>query len=468
VKGDAPSETELARAYRRLGDVQGYVQGSNLGDPEGALARYRTALALLDDALRIAPRSLDAATERLIVYRRVGTLQAYTSRLPDAVKTLREGIELGAPLSASGDPDLMAALAELYLGSSEARRNMGDDRGAVDDASECLRLYQEIVGRRPSDPDLRQALSNAHAAVGMAESGLGLLREALAHYRSGADEMERLVATAPSNVSWSRDLMLAYGHVADVLGNPDMQNLGDRQGALLEYRKAAEIGRRLYEADRADQRAASDYGIILSRVETAMEDGDVAAKVAVQRESLRVLEEASGISPGDVSLRIYRSLVTQHLGDSFTAGGQLEPAFQAYRESATMAASGIDTGHASLLTLYIQSNRRLALNAVGRGHRDEALRFAREALRASETSPPGTAALRAAPRGLAAMGLTYEALARNPPRATKDRDEALSWLTRSLEAWRAAQAEAGFAAPHRREMREVEEALSRVRQHDDG
>lgn len=468
VKGDPSAEKELARAYRRLGDVQGYVQGSNLGDPEGALARYRSALALLDDAVRLAPQDLEAATELLIVFRRMGTLQAYTRRLSDAVRTLRDGIELGAPLSASGDPNLTAALADLYLGSSEARRNMGDDRGAVQDATECLRLYQQTVERRPSDPDLRQALSNAYAAVGMAESGTGRLNEALSHYRRGVEEMVKLVASAPNNVSWSRDLMLAHGHVADVLGNPDMQNLGDREGALEEYRKAAEIGKRLHEADRADMRAATDYGIVLSRLETAMDDGDVPAKVAVQRESLQVLEEASRISPGDVSLWIYRSLVQQHLGDAFAAGGQLEPARRAYQESVELAASGIETGHASLLTLYIQSSRRLALNAVVRGHRDEALRFARQALRASETSPPGATALRAAPRGYAAMGLTYEALSRSHPSATKDREEALSWLTRSLEAWRAAQAEAGFAAPHRREMHEVEEALSRVRQHDDG
>jgi hypothetical protein len=32
--------------------------------------------------------------------------------------------------------------------------------------------------------------------------------------------MERLVASDPRNVSWNRDLMLAYGHAADVLGNP--------------------------------------------------------------------------------------------------------------------------------------------------------------------------------------------------------------------------------------------------------
>src|SRR5215208_7077338 len=103
--------------------------------------------------------------------------------------------------------------------------------------------------------------------------------------------------------------MLAYGHVADVLGNPGLQNLGDRAGALQAYRKAAEIGKRLYEADRADQRAAADYGIVLSRVETMMDNRDPGARIAVQQESIRVLEDAANISPGNMSLKIYLALV---------------------------------------------------------------------------------------------------------------------------------------------------------------
>jgi hypothetical protein len=62
------------------------------------------------------------------------------------------------------------------------------------------------------------------------------------------------------------------------------------------------------------------------------------------------------------------------------------------------------------------------------------------------------------------MGLTYAALLRSPLGQSGDREQALTWLGKSLEAWRASQAEPGFAEPHQREMREVEETLARVRQ----
>ena len=60
------------------------------------------------------------------------------------------------------------------------------------------------------------------------------------------------------------------------------------------------------------------------------------------------------------------------------------------------------------------------------------------------------------------MGLTYAALLRSPLRAETDRQDALSWLGKSLEAWHASQSEPGFGETHRREMQEVEAALARA------
>jgi len=462
VQGDARAQKELAKAYRRLGDVQGHVQSANLGDSSGALASYRQAIALLDDAIRRVPDDVDAITERLVLYGRAGTLQAYTGQLRDAVQTLQDGIRFGSPFVVSKDDDLRIALAGLYRDCSEARRNMNDYAEALQDAIKSLHLYQDVAVVRPTDRNVTYALANTYAAVGMAEGGLNQLKEALANFRYATAEMEKLVESDPQNVTWNRDLMLAYGHVADVLGNPGLQNLGDRAGALRAYRQAADIGKRLFEADPADQRAASDYGIVLSRVETMIDDRDRATKLAVQKESIRVLEDAARISPGNTSLKIYLALVNQHLGDSFTAAADLAAARAAYLNSVNFAESAVKTGHVSLHILFIQTHQRLALNAVGRGSRAEALDHAQRALHAGENPPPGSGSLWALPRGLSAMALTYAALLRSPLRVASDRADALAWLGKSLDGWRASQSEPGFGEPHRREMREVELALARV------
>jgi hypothetical protein len=99
---------------------------------------------------------------------------------------------------------------------------------------------------------------------------------------------------------------------------------------------------------------------------------------------------------------------------------------------------------------------------VARGRRGEALDSARRALDAGQHPPPGSGPLRALPRGLSALALTYASLLGSPLRVATDREDALRWLGKSLEAWRASQSEPGFGEPHRREMREVELALARA------
>jgi tetratricopeptide (TPR) repeat protein/tRNA A-37 threonylcarbamoyl transferase component Bud32 len=226
AKGNPAAQVELAKAYRRLGDVQGDINSSNLGDAASALSHYRSAQALLDEAIRGAPNDIDARTEQLILYRRLGTFQRDTGRLKAARQILQEGIRAGAPFAASRDPAFRAALAGLYIQSADATRNMGDADRALPDASEALRLYSDAVSLRPADPDLAHEHAGAYAEVGMAEVRLGRLEDALAHFRLGTAEMEKLVSADPTNTSCKRDLMLAYGHIGDVLGNPNQQNLG--------------------------------------------------------------------------------------------------------------------------------------------------------------------------------------------------------------------------------------------------
>jgi eukaryotic-like serine/threonine-protein kinase len=407
---DPHALTELARAYRRLGDVQGNVDSANLGNFPTALAMYQKALPLLDEASRQAPDDVDVRTEQLVVRSRIAALQAETGKPRDALKNFQEAIERAAVPAASSDRAFRLALADAYLGAGNARRNLGDEQGAFDGARECLRLYREAADDDRSNPVLLRGMEGALAAVGMAQSRLGQLEPALGSFRESAATLERLVDAEPRNTNWNRELMLAYGHIADVLGNPDLHNLGDRPGSLAAYRQAAEVGKRLYEADRSDQRAASDYGIVLSRVETAIDDGDLTQKLEVQQESLRVLDEAFRISPENASLQIYRALVQLHLGGSLTAAGKIEEARRAYLDSVAIAEPSLKLGHASLVVTFMRANQRLALNAVARGRRAEAV----------------------------------------------------SWLRRAMDAWQAAASDPAFAAPHRREMREVEEALARL------
>ena len=459
ARGDAGAEKELAKAYRQLGDVRGNEGSANLGDLPAALADYQKAMPLLESAIRRLPGDIEARAEQIVLRNRIASIQASGGKLPDAVRTYEEAIHLGSLAGGAGDGTLRSALAAAYLGASTAKRNMGDYRGASEGALESVRLYASVGAK---DPATTQSLASAYAALGMSESMLGRLDDALTNFRRGAAMMEGLVEADPRNVASNRNLMLAYGHIADVLGNPDLPSLGDRLGALAAYRQAAGVGRRLYDADPADFRGALDYGIVLSRVETVMDDNDIPAKLAVQRESLGVLEKALKISPTNVTLLVYRALINLHLGDTLAAGGQVEASRDAYLNAVAIAEPGLKFGHASVFVMLMRANQKLAINSVARGYRADALAFAERTLKLSENPPAKVAATHTTQRGLSAMGLTYAALHGSSLRKPGDQELARTWLQRAADAWHAVQDRAEFAVPHRREMREVETALENL------
>jgi hypothetical protein len=290
----------------------------------------------------------------------------------------------------------------------------------------------------------------------MAETGLVRLPDALTHFRHGVEEMEQVVAVDPRNVTWKRDLMLAYGHVADILGNPGVGNLGDRGGALQAFRRVASLAKELYESDRADQRAVADYGIALSRVETVIDDGSP-EKIAVQRESLTILSDAAAIDSANLQLKVYQALVAQHLGDSLSGARDARGAREAYLRSTGIAEPSLQSGQAALLTLFLQSAQRLATLDGSSGRRREAIDVGRRALKAGESGVARTQA-----RAYAAIGFAYAALAGSAAREPADRDDARSWLGKSLDAWHTGQSQPGFTALHQHEMEQVAQTLARL------
>jgi len=460
VKGDPRAEWELASAYRKLGDVQGNAVGASLGDSAGAMNSYQKSRSLLEDVLRHRPANIEAQKEQLLVLHRIGSLQEYTGKSQDALQTLQAAIRAGAPGIRSSDNEFKAALGDVYVESSDTRRNLGDHTGALDDANQALDLYRQIQASGAATPAMLQSFASAEAAAGMAEGGLGRLQDELRDYRADASLMEKLVAADPQNASLRRDLMLAYGHVADVLGNPNLGNLGDSAGALQEYRKAAEIGKQLYDADPSNQRAAVDYGIVLSRIASVMDDHDISAKTAAHRASLEVLKKIAIISPADWQIQNYIVYGNLRLGDTLNSGRDFRGAEKAYLEAVAVTGPARASGQISFATMFEMGLLRLARTSIALGERGRALEFAKRGLDASTDPSKGALSPFMKPRGLSVMGLTYAALTQSKIAQPGDRIQAVSWLHKSSDAWHEVQNLPSFAAPHQREMHEVEQTLA--------
>jgi hypothetical protein len=238
-------------------------------------------------------------------------------------------------------------------------------------------------------------------------------------------------------MTWDRELMLAYGHIADVLGNPDLNNLGDRPGALAAFRQAAAVGRRLYEA----LSLRSTCGHRLWHRAQSRRDGDGRQRPAGEAGGpARIAARAGrgGTRQPRERLAPYRALVHLHLGETLTVAGQGDEAKRSFLDSLAIAEPFMKRGHTALVVLFIRANQRLALNAVARGQRAEALSYAERIGQLSEKPPTEVPSVRLIPRVRSATGLTYAALAGSRVQQASDRKDAVAWLRQALDAWKTA------------------------------
>jgi tetratricopeptide (TPR) repeat protein len=309
--------------------------------------------------------------------------------------------------------------------------------------------------------------------VGLSEIRLGRLQDALNHFRLSVGQMEELIRQDPANLSYQRGLMLAYSHLGDVLGSPNMPSLGDAAGAMEAYRRIQGVAHRLYTSDSADQRAARDYAIALARVASGIPENKSADRVPLLGESARLLQEVARANPENITNRADLAHGYNMLGDALYVAGDRAAAVRAYRESVALSETMLDAGQGSPVVTLVSVCLKLGRDAAQRGDRESSLTYARRALEVSDPSSPA-AKTRSdilqrflTPRGPTAMGLVYADLARFNhavrDQARKDRADAIEWLEKSLDAWRKVQSDPAFAPSRKKEMDQAMGALASLK-----
>src|SRR5262249_2957434 len=144
---------ELAAAYQRIGDVEGDVKNSNLGNTAGALESYRKALTLLDSIVEQDGANRDALTRRVTIYQRIGGIQRYTLDNRQGLVSYRKAEALGEALRRlyPGDETIRRQLAEIYLDVGDFLRLTGEHAASLEENSKGLALLLESSAAHPDD-----------------------------------------------------------------------------------------------------------------------------------------------------------------------------------------------------------------------------------------------------------------------------------------------------------------------------
>src|SRR4030095_4635326 len=188
---DSALQLELASAYDRIGNIQGGLFTSNLGQRNEADVSYRKALAIRQALVAQEPKN--------ILFRRW--------------------------------------LTTSYSKVAHILQVQGDLHGALEYHSKALGVCKQNAADSPKDPKILSDLALCYTHFGYMQGLNGLTEDALENTRKAVVIMEELPAAAPNDIKTRDNLTYCYDRVAEVLTS----FAHNHAEALLLYRKIFKI-----------------------------------------------------------------------------------------------------------------------------------------------------------------------------------------------------------------------------------
>ncbi len=237
AQGNPNLQHELAAAYVTVGDVQGDLNGSSLGDVRGALASYQEARRLLEAGLAARPDFVKPRTTLLLTLLKIGDVQRVLGARDQARTAYDECIALGTQALAD-DPQNTTirgdvAVAHERIGALLARLGQFDE--ALDWYHKCVELSAGL----PNDADTYEqvhARISALTHIGEIEVGRGNLSEALAAYEEADNLSQDALRRFPGNLIAQR----TQATTQQWLGIVNAAG-GNHPQALIHYRESLRL-----------------------------------------------------------------------------------------------------------------------------------------------------------------------------------------------------------------------------------
>lgn len=171
--GDNQSLTrELAFAYSKVGDIQGRVNSSNVGDPHAAFDSYSRAIALFEPLAAATPDDTDLRSALAQAYSRRSELRLSFGETQQAADDLQHALTVLESLVAEHPTiDSRFTLAETYSTSVEVLWMNNDPERALINTAKAIAIMEKLTAESPADRDLQYALSSAYGNRAMALTG---------------------------------------------------------------------------------------------------------------------------------------------------------------------------------------------------------------------------------------------------------------------------------------------------------
>ena len=334
-RGEDPAiERELVEGYLKIGDLQGNMNGPNLGDPEGARKSYEHAMRILDSA---------RATEPMLVAKtrvRLADLLGTNGSTQDAIAAYTKSMKVFED-AGPGDQQARQALLTTLGKLAQAQERVGDFPSAVRSYDKMSAIAKELDDANPGSTEHLAMAINGELRAGYLRAqmnevaGLPQMEHALRTY-------EDIAGNNPNSAGARRQVAIAAALIGDVLVDSNRF-----REAAIRYRRALDVTEQSASQDPRNEQYQRDIPTFLARLaEAEMQSGNTSAAHDYTRRALIALRPLIN-KPDASEVTIYayvRTLITTPFKDLRDDAGA-----RRYAERAVQLSKGQDPGALDLL-----------------------------------------------------------------------------------------------------------------------
>ena len=350
---DISLKIELAQAFMKIGDVQGQAYDANLGDTAGAIASYRRAVALLEDAANKSNESnkfndssdsneLKARHELVTAYQKFSGLLSRggdAQNVEYARKAVALGEELAAAPSADNEQRVRLAGSYLYLGDTLPPEN--DAERTIEIYLKGLEIIETVYQSEPENPaairriiGLTQRLGFRYFLLageavenGKPERAAEFYRTSLPFYQRSSDIAEKQFALDSQNAVNRRTLSATKLNLSQV-----RRETGETAAAIKAQLEVLEELSKVAAADTANYEAQSDLASVHDDLASSYaKSGDYADAFKYYRQAQNLLDGAIENDANNIEFWRSRRNTINRLGDALLAKGDYDEALETYR-----------------------------------------------------------------------------------------------------------------------------------------
>jgi len=259
AEGEAALQTELAAAYKRIGDVQGNPSLSGLGQMPAALASYEKASAILNRLGNQNPPDPKVLADLANLERTIGFIRLNAGDAPRALEHQRRSIAAWERRNPHRGQDLTAdtGIAQAWGYMGNALIAMGEPAKAVERHSAAVGVLRGWITRQAA-PTTAGTLSLMLQDLADAQRETGDLRAAVATYREATRIRQEILQKNLKSLPFRRRLFTLNFALATLHGNPLNANLGDQKAAEAYAAEALRAAEAIAVEDKGSIRSIRD------------------------------------------------------------------------------------------------------------------------------------------------------------------------------------------------------------------